>query len=151
MVCATIGSLVVGCTTTRVVKRGDEFSLERKAMLVTRNHPGIEISSVRAVGDTLIAFSPHAGHRSMKLHLSEVKKITTRKRAQKQGLYGLLGVAVGGAVGYAAGKDNANDPLATRGASAFVLGAWGGACGLFYGSGLGQKEVFVFQASEPQP
>ena len=140
---------LLGCSTTRVITPKTGFTLSKDAVLVTTNGARLGIRFVKTTGDSIVA-RDYTFDRNLHFHFSEVQKVVVKDHSKGawQGFW--RGVAAGAILGYLAGEDNAQDALASRGASAIILGNFGGAAGAIIGATKGKTETYLFEETQEE-
>lgn len=130
-----------GCSSTRVIRRGEAFELEKPATLVTAEQES-RVTQARVEGDSLVVGRSGAEWR---VPLDEVRMITRKNRGRGAAIGAVAGVVVGAVLGYAAGSSDPSGPLESRGEGAGITGAFGLLLGWIPGGIIGTKETYRFE------
>ena len=149
IVCAVWVSMLLGCSTTRVITAQHGLTLLQDAVLVTTTGARLGTRLVVTTGDSILAYD-YTFDRNLHFHFSAVQKVETidRRKAALAGLW--LGAAGGAILGCFTGEQHPDDALEGRGAHAVMLGILGGSVGAIIGAVKGRTETYVFEETQEE-
>ena len=156
-------SLFFGCATTTVVKRGEPFTLDKKAAVFASEGRVLTVRNARVQDDSLIVLE-YDNHWEKRLPLSSIGKVVVLNRIkgvqQGLGIGGVAGGLAGGFIGLVSASNAApcrtecyfTIPPPVVGIFSGILGAGIGAgVGAVVGASVGNRQIFLFESDDAHP
>lgn len=144
------GLILLGCSTTTVIRPGQNLFLEERGVLVTRDGRNIQVQHTLVRNDSILATDSREGVK-IRMPMAEAEKLLTRNRVLAAWQGALLFAGAGAVLGAIPDPDCGDPCLFPNGGlvGSIFVATFAAPVGALVGAVQGRRRKFLFEPPSP--